>query len=586
MLKYIPYRVLYVDLEHRRFKIESREGLFRERIGGVGVAIKLLSEECPKEADPLGPSNTVVFAIGPLTGLLPLASKTVALFKSPHTKNLGESYCGGRSAIAIRSAGYGAIVIEGASRTPVYLVIDRQGARFKDASGLWGIESSLTVGRIIREREVGAGLRTIMRIGKAGEKIVTYASLVTETYRHFGRLGLGAVFGSKKLKAIVVQGNQSIEVADPARYRGVYDRVFNEAMVSGLMKKYHDIGTSVNILPLNNIKALPTKNLTQQVFEGAEEVSGESLAEKYLGRRIACAHCPVACIHLAALRESYVDEPYFYKTTFISYDYEPLYALGPMLGISNVPGLLKLLYKIDELGLDSMSTGVTLAWATEAYMKSVVNDEDTLGLMFRWGDHATYLKAIEYIVNQPNEFYSSLAKGAEFAASKYGGLDYALCLGGLEMPGYHTGPAGYIGFLTGARHSHLDSAGYSLDQKLLKEGKSLSSEGIALTLLEEEAWRQILNSLVICLFSREIYRPGLVVEALSLVDLHFNIEDLKKLGMEILKEKQAFKFREGFDPNKLRIPKRILETRTPYGSLSEEGLRKAVEAYFKALGFK
>jgi len=579
----IPSRVLYVDLERRRFKVEDRRELFEKRLGGTGVAIELLKEECPRGADPLGPDNPIIFAVGPLTGLLPMASKTVAMFKSPLTGSLGESHAGGRSAIAIRSAGYGAIVIKGASRSPVYLVIDSSGAKFREASALWGVASSFTVGRVIREREAGAGLRTIMRIGRAGEKLVAYASVITETYRHFGRHGLGAVFGSKKLKAIVVQGDQALKITNPAQYKDLYLRVFNEAVKSALMKKYHDLGTAANILPLNSIKALPTKNLTQQGFEGAEEISGENLAEQYLGRRIACSHCPVACIHLAALREPYVDEPYFYKTTFVSYDYELLYALGSMIGVSNVPGLLRLIHEVDKLGLDAMSTGVALAWATEAYLNGLIGDAETMGVKLSWGDAEAYLRAVQYIVEQPNEFYSSLAKGVEVAASRYGGLDYALSFGGLEMPGYQTGLAAYVGYLTGARHSHLDSAGYSLDQKALKEGRKLSPQEVAEALVREEAWRQILTSLVVCLFAREIYRPGLVAEALSLTGLDFSVEDLNRLGLNILRAKQEFKFREGFDPSKLRIPKRILEAPTPSGGITEEDVREAVRRYFDLL---
>ena len=140
------------------------------------MAIRLLEEECPPGTDPLAPENPIILAVGPLVGLFPLASKTVAMFKSPHTGNLGESHAGGRSAVAIRMAGYGAIVIRGASATPVYLVVDGDQVHFRDASALWGMRSSYTVGSVIREREAGSGVRTIMRIGRAGEKGVTYAA--------------------------------------------------------------------------------------------------------------------------------------------------------------------------------------------------------------------------------------------------------------------------------------------------------------------------------------------------------------------------------------------------------------------------
>ena len=583
MLDEFLKNVLYIDLTKRRFWIEDRKDLFEKYLGGVGVATQLLLEECPKNADPLGPENPIIFAVGPLTGVYPLASKTVAMFKSPHTGNLGESHAGGRSAIAIRSAGYGAIVIKGSSETPVYLAIHESKVYFRDASILWGMKSTFTVGRIIREAEPGAGTRTIMRIGRAGEKLVTYASVVTETYRHFGRLGLGAVFGSKKLKAIIVSGKHTISVSDQKIYRELYDEIYKTAVRSPLMRKYHDLGTPANVLPLNELKALPTKNLKQSRFEHAEKISGEFLAEHFLGRRIACSHCPVACIHLATLREPYVDEPYFYKTTWVSYDYEPLFALGSMLGGSDVQGLLKLLDEIDTEGLDAMSTGVTLAWATEAMERGIITKDETLGLELKWGDYETYRKVVINIVKQPNEFYQALARGAEYAASKYGGKEFALTFGGNEMPGYHTGPAAYVGFLTGARHSHLDSAGYSYDQKMFKAQETPTPEKIAEQLVKEESWRQILSSLVICFFARNIYKPEIAVKALKTMGYEFTVEDLNKLGREILKKKYEFKFREGFDPSKLRIPKRILETPTPHGKLTEEEIRKAVNLYFEKL---
>ena len=210
-------RVLYVDLTRRRSWVQERADLFEAALGGTGVGIKLLEEECPPRANPLGPENPIILTVGPLVGLFPIASKAVAMFKSPHTGNLGESHAGGRSAIAIREAGYGAIVIRGASAMPVYLVVDGDHVHFRDATALWGLHSSYTVGTVLRERESGStprGVRTILRIGRAGERQVTYASVIAETYRHFGRLGLGAVFGSKQLKALVIGGRRSLPVAD------------------------------------------------------------------------------------------------------------------------------------------------------------------------------------------------------------------------------------------------------------------------------------------------------------------------------------------------------------------------------------
>lgn len=569
--------VLYVDLNKNSYKVKDRRDLFEKYIGGAGVGIQLLLEECPKGADPFDPSNPIIFAIGPLTGVFPLSSKTVAMFKSPHTGNLGESHAGGRSAVAIRMAGLGAIVIKGASKRPVYLSIFDDKVHFRDASGLWGMDSSFTVGRIIRENEPGAGLRTIMRIGKAGEKLITYAAVTTESYRHFGRLGLGAVFGSKKLKAVVVSGKRSIPVANTAEYRKLYDKIYTEAVESPSMKKYHDLGTPENIEPLNILGGLPTKNLQSGKFEGIKELTGDAIAENYLGRRLACSHCPVGCIHIAALRIPYEDETYFYKTSMISYDYEPIYALGTMLGISDAKGILKLMDRVEAISIDAMTTGVSLAWATEALEKGIISEKDTL-VKLAWGDYNAYIKAVGYLLDQPNDFYKALARGADYASSKYGGKDFALAFGKQEMAGYHTGPATHVGALIGARHSHLDNAGYSVDQKILSK-KQLTPDELADALIKEEQWRQVLSSLTICFFARGLYTPDVVIQTLKQTGFNFTKEDLDRIGDEILLEKNRFKVREGFKVEDLRIPKRILETPSPLGKVDEAFIRKALDSF-------
>jgi len=580
MLKNDPLsRVLFIDLSEKRFWIEERIDLFEKYLGGTGVAIQLLDEECPRGIDPFDPENPIILAVGPLNGLFPLASKTVAMFKSPHTGNLGESHSGGRSGVALRMAGYGAIVIKGKSEIPVYIAVHGDKVYFRDARALWGMYSSFTVGRIIREREPRTGLRTIMRIGRAGERLVTYAGVITETYRHFGRLGLGAVFGSKKLKALVISGKRSLPTSNSKLYRDVYDEIYKAAVDSPVMKKYHDFGTLENIIPLNMIKALPTRNLRQPEFEGASQISGETFAQNYLGRRLACSHCPIGCVHIAALREPYEDIPYFYKTSMISYDYEPIYALGAMLGGSDIPSILKLIEQVEVLGLDVISTGVILAWATEAFERGSISEKDTYGIKLEWGNYLNYVEAVRLMVEQPNEYYKALARGVQFAASKYGGQDFALSFGGNEMPGYHTGPATYISYLVGARHSHLDSAGYGLDQKMLTSQKKPTPEETAESLLLEERWRQILSSLVVCFFARGIYKADEVIKCLEVVGFDLTKENLTQLGAEVLKKKHEFKLREGFSPEDLKIPKRIFETPSSLGEIREDFLQRTVKHF-------
>ena len=570
-------RVLFVDLSRHAFRVEERPDLFQNGLGGIGVAVELLRELCPQGTDPFSPENPVILAVGPLSALFPLASKTVAAFKSPHTGNLGESHCGGRTALAIRLAGYGAIVITGKSEIPVYLVVDEKGVHFRDARALWGLSSSFTVGRIIREREGGSGLRSILRIGQAGENLVSYANVVAESYRHFGRLGLGAVFGSKRLKALVIMGRRRIPVADKPGYSRLYRELHEKAVRSELFKKYHDLGTPQNVRPLNAIGALPVKNLKETRYPGDPPFAGETMAERYLGRRLACAGCPVACIHLAALREPYPDEPFFYKTTFVSYDYEPIYSLGTMLGGEDPEGYLKLMDEVEHLALDAMTCGVVLAWATEAFERGLITERDTGGLVPRWGDYDVYIEMVRRIAQRRGELYDVLARGVEEAAKRYGGEEFALAFGGNEMPGYHTGPGAHLTFLSGARHSHLDSAGYAVDQACLKEGRRLSPQELARALFSEEARRQVLSSLVLCFFARGLYDLGTISNCLKVVGLDWDQESLEEFGKETLRRKYAFKVREGFDLKNLRIPRRITETPTPFGRLEEVELRSALE---------
>jgi aldehyde:ferredoxin oxidoreductase len=578
-------RVLYINLTKRATSVERRGDLFDEYLGGTGVAIKLLEEECPRGIDPLSADNPIIFAVGPLSALYPSASKTVAMFKSPLTGNLGESHCGGRSAMAIKFAGYGAIVIKGASDIPVYLAIHGDDVHFRDASSIWGVEAQ-TVGRILREVEPGSGVRSIIRIGSAGEKLVRYACAVCETYRHFGRLGLGAVMGSKNLKALVISADKSIELPKAKRkdYKKVYDELQDVVVKTDAMEKYHDLGTAGKIYDLNKIGGMAYKNLEsgQAPEEIARELAGENFAEKVLSRRVSCAHCPVGCIHLASLREMY--EPgYYFKTSIIPYDNETIYALGFMLGMTNVEDYLRLIDVVDRRGMDAISTGVILAWATEAYEKGLITKEHTDGLEFRWGDVQVYSEAIRKIVKMPTEFYRDLARGVEHASSVYGGQDYALAFGGNEMPEYHTGIACYLNNLAGARHSHLDSAGYDLDQKLL--GKEFTLEEVVEKLLKEEEWRQILSSLVVCFFARKVYTPAVIPKALDAIGVKgWTSEKLEELGREIHRAKMDFKFREGFNLDTIRIPKRIFEVPTPQGLLKEEELRKAIAIYKERIG--
>lgn len=569
-------KVLYIDLTKKKYFIKDRKDLFEKYLGGTGVATELLLEECPEGIDAFDAESPIIFAVGPLTGVFPLASKTCAMFKSPHTGDLGESHAGGRSAIAIRMAGYGAIVIKGKSEIPIYLSITNGKVVFKNATTLWGMKDGSIAARVMRQTEGGEGLRAIFRIGLAGENMSTFANVTTETYRHFGRLGLGAIFGSKMLKGIVISGKQMIEVTNKKEYRLLYDKIYNMATESPLMKKYHDVGTAINIKSLNTARALPVKNLQMSSTDAIEAVTGEEIAKHHLARRVACAHCPVACIHLAYLREAYDDDPYFYKTTPVCYDFELIYSLGTMVGITEPKSLLKLIDIVEQVGVDAMSMGVVLAWITEMLEKNKIKKEDINHIDINWGDAEAYIELVKNIAKPNTDFLKACAKGVSFASSIYGGNEFAMQFGKNEMPGYHTGPAGYLGFLIGARHSHLDNGGYSVDQKDLVK-TALSPEQVIDKLLDEEAIRQILSSIAVCFFARGIYDLNLVSESIKLLGFNYDEHQLHEIGKQIHLKKYQFKMREGFKFEKLIIPERIYETVDPTGKITKEFIRKGLD---------
>ncbi len=572
-------RVLHVNLTTGEIRVEDRGELFQEYIGGSGVATRLLLENCPVGVDPLSPEAPVVFAVGPLSAIFPCATKVVAMFKSPLTGELGESYAGGRLAMAFRFAGYGAMVITGRAERPVYLAIHDDDVRIKDATSLWGIVSVTTVGKILRRAEPGKGRRSIIRIGRAGENLVRFANVNVDTYRHFGRLGLGAVFGSKHLKAMIISGTEEAEVPDIRAYTRVYQRLFKTIVETEVMEKYHDLGTPVNINVLNNLNSLPTRNLKSSHFEYAENISGETLGDNYLVRKISCANCPIGCIHIAQLKTPF-SPGHEFEITHISYDYELLYALGSNLGVTSPEDVLKLIERCEIHGLDAMSTGGLLAWATEMQEKNKITTQDTMGIQLRWGETQSYLKFMDKLVESQGELYQTLARGTSHAAEIYGGKEFALTLGGLEIAGYHTGPASILGQLVGVRHSHLDNAGYSIDQKKLTPPEMVDK------LIYEDNWRNINNSLICCLFARGVYTPETIIQALESIGINKTEEELEKLGEKIFQDKYKFKAREGFNIHSQYIPDRFFETPSQKQKIKPETLQEMLELYLEKRGLK
>lgn len=356
--------VLYIDLTSQSYYIKNRRDLYEKYLGGLGVATNLMLEEYKEGTDPLDPEMPVILSTGSLSGIYPTCTKTVALFRSPLNGELGESYAGGHLAMPMRYSGYETIVIKGASQYPVYVAIHDDKVIFRDASSIWHLSSAIDVEKILRDVEPGAGRCSIIRIGPVGEKGITYASVNVDTYRHFGRLEIGTVFGAKKLKVLLISGNREIKIPEHKDYRKTFSMLYDTIVKTELTEKYHNLGTSENILVLNELKGLPTRNLQEASFEGAKKISGELFADKYLIRRVSCAGCPIGCVHVAMLKRQF-SKAHEYETLNISYDFELIYALGSNLGVDDPEAGVELIDVCEKAGVDIISMGVILAWDTE-----------------------------------------------------------------------------------------------------------------------------------------------------------------------------------------------------------------------------
>jgi len=568
-------KVLYVDLETSKIHVEQREDLV-EYLGGVGVASKLLKENLRTDLSPLAPEQPVVFATGPGAYILPVLTKTVAMFVSPLTGELGESYAGGRMSMAMLMAGYDALVITGKAQKYSYLTVSTNDINIRDARAMWGLQIKEAV-RNIRDREhdggQSSGKRSILCIGPAGENGISYANVTVDLYRHFGRLGLGACLGSKNLKAIMLYGSRSIPIANQKEYFKVYREIYKKCTATDNMAKYHDAGTPINILPLNKAGGLPTRNLQSGTFEYAEDVSGEVFAQKNLIRKLSCTGCPVGCIHIGMYRREF-DKGHEYEAISVAYDYELIFALGTFLGVKSTDEILAIIEEVEEYGLDAMSAGVCLGWATEALAEGYVTINDTI-VDLKFGDADSYIKAIKYMSERTNNFYRILGQGSRHAASKYGGEDFAMQIGGNEMAGYHTGYGSLVGATVGARHSHLCNGGYGLDQNM----KEFDEDVFVQSLINEECERCMTNSLVMCLFARKIYDRQTILDALNATGWNLTNDDLTKVGRKIYQTKLKIKSELGFQQKGVKLPKRFFKTPSMNGVLDEETTYKLIRKY-------
>lgn len=565
------FRVLVFDLDIGRGQFVELDG--RNTVaGGSGLAALLYSKYGQPELPWDAPSQPLIFAIGPLTGLYPLMSKTVCSFKSSYHNQYTESHGGGRMALALFFCNLDALVIVGKAKRLSFLSVGTHHLQVNEVEFLRGKDAAAT-GKMMRKIvKAGSGHRSLLRIGPAGEQGSSMACINVDTYRHFGRMGGGASMGMKNLKGIAVLGDGDFTMPGGNDYPKVYKDVYQKVTATKMMRKYHDLGTAANVQSLNDIQSLPWNNLQKSSDPEIEGISGSTFAEEALLRNGACAGCPVGCIHIGFIREKMKDE-HRYHYHQVPYDYEPIFAAGSMLGVKNAFDVLRILDVMENGCIDVMSGGVALAWATEASEHGLISENETL-VPLEFGKADEYEQAAHHLCHGTNEFYRLLGQGTLKAAAEYGGEEFA-CVLGQEMAGYATGELFFAAQSLGFRHSHLDTGAYSYDQKHSEQDVQAGVK----FLMDDEPGRVFLTSMVACLFARSVYSDEQLAECLDVIGYSELAGSIETVSEEIRKLRWQTRIATGYSPDKIEIPKRFYQVETWKGKIDARYLDELKTEY-------
>ncbi len=435
-------KLLWIDLFRKEAKgVDYPPEWALDFIGGRGLSARILWEYLEPGVDPLSPKNLLILAVGPLTGLpLPSSGKMVVASKSPLTGGYGDGNIGSWASVHLRKAGWDAIVISGAADKPTILYVeddDPSKVRFEEADDLWGLDTWTTERKLIERygRNVG-----ILEIGPAGENLVRFATIISQEGRSGGRPGLGAVMGSKKIKAIVIKGTKEIPLHDSKRVRiegaKAYKDVKNSRGYSFWMRQ----GTMMTIDWAQEASVLPTYNFREGVFEGYKGIDGYKMEDLKITQR-GCPFCNMTCGNVIKDLEGDMSE----------LDYENVAMLGSNIGIDDLSKVGVLNKLADKYGLDTISLGSILAWSTEASQKGLLNEK------IEWGDYDKYKELTREIAYAESDLGRLLGKGVLGACREKGGCDFAIHVKGLEVSAYdcHVAPGMALAYATspiGAHH--------------------------------------------------------------------------------------------------------------------------------------
>ncbi|MDZ4165876.1 MAG: aldehyde ferredoxin oxidoreductase family protein [Smithellaceae bacterium] len=600
-------RILRVDLTSGTISVEGPDEIvYRTYFGGGGLASYYLLRELKPGIDPLSPDNILIFASSVISGA-PIAGMvrfTVAA-KSPLTYGYGEAEAGGFWGPELKFAGFDAVIITGKADKPSYLWINDGCAEIRPAQNIWGLETGPAQERI--REEVGDKRARVALIGPAGENLVRYACVVNELRHANGRTGMGAVMGSKNLKAIAVRGTKRLDIHDPEKLRKLSLALAEEIGRHGPNKVLRKLGTPNIVLVLNNQGILPTRNFRTGFFKGAENISGERMFETILKGGGSCYACAVRCKRDVEIPSG----PYKTSSNYGGPEYETLSSLGSLLCIDDMEAIAKGNELCNRYTLDTISTGVAIGFAMECYEKGIITSVDTGGLEFKFGNPEAMLRGIEWIAFRKNGLGDLLADGVKIAAARLGkGSEaFALHIKGQELPMHD--PRGKTGqglsfavSPTGADHvraphdTPFQAAGPNMERLALLgllepvAGREMGPRKVRNFVYLHFIW-SLYESLGVCNFVAgpvwALTMPRLVEVVQAVTGWETSIWELMKVGERTVNMARVFNLREGFGRKDDMLPDRLFEP-LEGGALQGLGLDREefedlLTLYYEAMGW-
>ncbi len=566
-------KLLRVDLSSGSISEEViPEEKHKAFLGGAGLATKYLFDEVPKGADPLGPDNRLIFMAGSLTGVVaPSTGRYSVVAKSPQTGIWGQANSGGRWGVAFKKTGYDGIIFEGVAEKPVYLVIDDDKAVLRDASHLWGEKVASTTEKI--RAELGNRYQ-VACIGPGGENLVKYAAIVNEFHRAAGRCGLGAVMGSKNLKAIAVLGSKKTPVKEPEAFKA-HSRKQYELMDEAMMKMaMQAFGTSV-VLDLVNVRGgFPTRNWQMGEFEHSEDINGPAISDNILNRNVACFACPIACGRGTEIRKGK-----YAGAKGEGPEYETVGTFGGMCYVNDLEAITMAGYLCNDYGIDTISAGSTIAFAMECFEKGILTAEHTGGREIKFGD-ADIIVDLVHLIAKREGVGDLLAEGTMRIAEKLGqgSADFAMHVKGLELPAYDSRAVQMTGLTyatanRGGDHitAYVQGPTFSDVPFLIVEDSEIkdpfkADPGEVKVAVDLEEMLTTFDCVGACKFMGMCLNADDWVELVNLVTgWDLSTAEYKRAGERVYNLARAFSNREGLTAEDDTLPKRLLEEPLPGG---------------------